>query len=223
MSPRAPRLAHLLLQLVHLLQHPHQAHRLGERERLVAGQLEACTRARTGSHRFQVHRQLGQVHAQPVVADQLIHHAAQLLALLRRHAVHHRLHRGLLALHLLDQIIQRIDAGTEVVAILLHEAVEVRLFALGPLAQHLVELAHHLAHARQVFGRHVLNRLLHALEVLLHDLLLEHLQQLLELLPRLLVHEVIVGELANLPGRDPCGNSSRYWSLRLAIVLQHAP
>ena len=61
-----------------------------------------------------------------------------------------------------------------------------------------------------------MKRLLHPLEVLLHHLLLKLLKQLLELLARLVVHEVIVRERLDLAA-GILGEVFRYCSLRLAM------
>ena len=66
------------------------------------------------------------------------------------------------------------------------------------VAHHLVEIAHHLAGGGHVLWRHILNLLLHLLGYVLGHLALEHIQQLLELLLRLRVHEVVVHQLLEL-------------------------
>ena len=83
---------------------------------------------------------------------------------------------------------------------LLHKGVKIRLLAFLALAQHFIEITDHLAHFGDVFGGHVLQRLLHTLEELLHHLLLQTLQQFLELLTRLIIHEVVFREPLDLAG-----------------------
>ena len=95
-------------------------------------------------------------------------------------------------LQVLEQVVQVLHPLREVLAPALHELLEVRLATLGAVAQHLVQLLQHLAHGRHVLWSHGLHALLHALEIRLHHLLLQHLQQLLELLPRLRIHEVVL-------------------------------
>ena len=67
----------------------------------------------------------------------------ELLALLGRQLSMQRLHLRHLPAHLLDELIEAFDAR-EAVAPLLLEGLEVRLLALGLLAQHAVEVLHHL-------------------------------------------------------------------------------
>ena len=115
-------------------------------------------------------------------------------------AIEQRLHLVLALLQLLHQLFQALDTGEEV-AVLLHELIEVGIAALLLGFQHAVEVAHHVAHALQIFRRHILDRLLNPLEVLLGDLLLEHLQQFLEHLPRLGTHELVVMQVLDAPTR----------------------
>ena len=129
----------------------------------------------------------------------LDHHLLELVALSGRHAVEQRLHLADLSPDLLEQLVEALDAG-EVLTPLLLERVEVGLVALGALPQHLVEVAHHLAHALEVVGRQVLERLLHALHERLDHLLLQRLHQLVELALRLGVGERVVLELLDPPG-----------------------
>ena len=55
----------------------------------------------------------------------------------------------------------------------LHKRIEIRLTPLLALSQHLVQIADHLAHPGNILGSHILQGLLHALEKLLHHLLLQ--------------------------------------------------
>ncbi len=148
-----------------------------------------------------MHGELGHLGLEPLVLhEQARHHLLQLAALPGRHAVEHRLELPGLAAELLEQLVEALDPG-EILAPLLLERVEVGLVALGALPQHLVEVAHHLAHAPEVVGAHVLERLLHALHERLHHLLLERLHQLLEEALRLGIGEVVVLELFDAPRR----------------------
>jgi hypothetical protein len=63
-----------------------------------------------------------------------------------------------------------------------------------------VQIAHHLPGFGDLLGRHLAERLLHALEGLIQHLLLQLIHQLLELLPRLRIHEVVLLQAANLAG-----------------------
>jgi hypothetical protein len=87
----ATRGLHLRFQVVQPLQFTHQLHRLGQRERFIAG--HAIARAIVVRPLLRdVLRQFGQVYAHAVVADELIHHVLQLLALFFGHRIHHGLH-----------------------------------------------------------------------------------------------------------------------------------
>jgi hypothetical protein len=67
---------------------------------------------------------------------------------------------------------------------LVHEPGKVGLASTRLLVQHLVEVVEHVLDRAHVLRGHVLQRLLHALELLLHDLLTLLLHELLEHLPR---------------------------------------
>ena len=128
------------------------------------------------------------------------HHLVELPALLGRQALHERLHRppsaGPSARSARRGSRRRGSSGPTC-------AMNASKSGSPPsalLAQHLVQVPQHLAHAGQVLRRHALERLLHALERL-HHLLAQRLQQLLELLLGLGVHEVVVLQLAQPAGR----------------------
>ena len=84
---------------------------------------------------------------------------------------------------------------SEEIAVLLHELLEVRLAAGQAIAEHLVEVFHHLLHARHVFGRHVGDLVVHVLEEGLRHRLLQHLHQFGEFVLRLRIHELVVLQL----------------------------
>ena len=125
----------------------------------------------------------------------------------RRHAVQQRLHLRPSAAAAARSARPGSRRRREEVAVLLHELSKSGSAALGA-SRSIWFRSRSICFMRlHVLGRHVLHRLLHALEGRLHHLLLEHLQQLLELLPGLGVHEVVVAQLLDLPGR-----SSGSWS-----------
>ena len=65
----------------------------------------------------------------------------------------------------------------------MHELLEVRGLAAVVRLDHVVELGHHLAHLGAMSSGVISpERLLHPLERLVHDLLLQHVEQILELL-----------------------------------------
>ena len=130
-----------------------------------------------------------------------VHHVLQLIALLARHGVEQRLHLRHLLFHVLSELIERLDARREELAPLPHEVRDVGVLAVErPLGQ-LVEVPDHLLDPPEVLLGHVLDALLDPLEVVLQHLLLQLVEQLVELAPRLRVHEVVVAELLHAPAR----------------------
>ncbi|CAI8046942.1 hypothetical protein GBAR_LOCUS25957 [Geodia barretti] len=116
-----------------------------------------------------------------------------------RHALQHRLHLRQLLLQHLHQLVEALRrVVAEHLAPFVHESVEVRLAALQPVPHHLVDVPHHLPCGFHVLGRHVLDLLLHLLAHVLRHLALQHIQQFLELLLRLRIHEVVLHELLEL-------------------------
>ena len=85
----------------------------------------------------------------------------------------------------------------EEVAELLHEPVEIGFFAVLALFEHVIELSEHVFHAGHVFGRHVLDRSRHLVDVLLHQLLAQFLDKFLELLARFRRCEVVVLQISH--------------------------
>ena len=77
------------------------------------------------------------------------------------------------------------------------ELARVRVAAADPLADELVEVAHHLAVRGEVLGRHRLDRLGHPGHELVEDLALELLDQLVEPLAGGRLHEVVVLQAAD--------------------------
>ena len=144
-----------LLHRVVLLLAVDRRERIGQAHRLVAleGIRLAVRKVRPGG--LEVAGQAGHVDPQPVVAQQVVHQVAQLLAHLRAHAAEQRGHLRRLSVEMLDQLIGVLDAGREVVPVLGHERVEV-VGRIGPgrvLLEEPVQVADHLAHARQVLRR----------------------------------------------------------------------
>ena len=92
-------------------------------------------------------------------------------------------------------------AGREHVAVALHESVEVGGPSFHTLLEHLVQLAHHVADSRQVLPLHLLDRAFHTLEHLVDHLLLQALHQLVELLARLVVDELVIAQPLDLAAK----------------------
>ena len=136
------QLALELVEAVHLV---HELHRLLEADVLVTAERIAL--------RHLLHRQeLGEMHGELrhrgfealVAHEERAGHVVELLALAGRHALHERLHLRHLPAQLVQQIVEALRVR-ELVAPLLLEGVEVRLPALGALAQHAVQILQHLA------------------------------------------------------------------------------
>ena len=73
----------------------------------------------------------------------------------------------------------------------------VRVAATDPLADQLVEVAHHLAVGGEVLRAHRPDRLGHPLDELIEDLALEPLDQVIEALARVRLEEVVVLQAAD--------------------------
>ena len=65
----------------------------------------------SGSSCVERRGELGQVPAQPVVAEQRVHHVLQLLALVGAQRLHQRLHLGHARGELLDDVVERLAPG----------------------------------------------------------------------------------------------------------------
>jgi len=159
----------------------------------------------------------GDLEPQGAVLKDRVIHLTQLLARLRAQRLHQRLHLRHLPLQVLEQLVEVVDARREHVAKALHEAVEVRGPALHPLLQHLVQLAHHVADAAEVLALHLLQGPLDALEHLVEHLLLQLLHELLELLPRLVVDELVVAQALD-PAAEVVGQA-----IELVVALARDP
>ena len=106
-----------------------------------------------------------------------------------------------MALHLLDQFVQRLGrVVAKHVTPFVHELVETRILAATLAFQHLVEVLHHLAHLIHVLGRHVGHHLAHVLEEAIHHRLLELFEQFFVLLARFVVLELVLLEFFDLSG-----------------------
>ena len=187
-----------LLKLVQVLKIPHHFHGLLHGHAVVAEERVLAAQLVHRHKLFHQRGELGHLLAHLGVKGRL-QCVLQLPAHLRGHAFHQRLHLGKLLLQHLHQFFEALGrVGTERAAELLHEAVEVRLQSFHFVPYHLVELAHHLLHGRHLLGRHALYLVPHLLGHVLGHLALEHVQQFLELLLGLRVHEVVLHEFLYL-------------------------
>ncbi len=106
------------------------------------------------------------------------HHVLQLLPQFVRQALEQRLHLRHLGGHLLDQLFQVLGRiGTEHIAMLLHEFIEIRLFTPNLLVHHLIQVRQHVFQALHILRRHIGHALGHFLKHVIHGLLLEHIHQ----------------------------------------------
>ena len=120
--------------------------------------------------------------------------------------------------HQLFKALRRVVAkhGAE----LLHEPVKVRFASLHLVPHHLVQLAHHLLHGRHLFRRHVLELLLHLLAHVLGHLLFQHVQQFLEHLLGIRVHEVVLHQLLDLAA-EAVGQIVQLFPVSVGPLFQH--
>ena len=194
------RVAQQVLELVEVAQLLHRLHRLAHAERVLALEVVGLVPALLREQLAQVTAELVHLPAQVHVVEQLVGQLLQLGPLLGRHRVEHRLHRRHPLGQLLEQLVERLGVLREEVAELLHELLEAGILALLAALEHLVERRHHVLHAGDVLGRHLLHRPAHLLEELVGELLAELVEQLLEAPRRLLRLEVVLGQLAHLAG-----------------------
>ena len=97
-----------------------------------------------GQDQVEVRGELGEVDEQAVVAEQRLHHRFELGALLGAERPQQRLHRGHPLGELLEDVVERLGAREEP-AVLGEELRDVWLVTADPVAEELVEVAHHLA------------------------------------------------------------------------------
>ena len=132
-----------------------------------------------GQQQVEVARELGEVHAEPVVLEERVHHRLELGALLGRHRAQERLHRGHPRGELVDDVVEGPGAREEP-AVLREELADVRVVAADPLAEELVEVAHHLAVRGEVLRAHRADRVRQALHVLVEHLPAEPVDERVE-------------------------------------------
>ena len=99
-----------LLHRVVLLLAVDRGERIGQAHRLVALERIRLAVRQVGAGGLEVAGQAGHVDPQPVVAQQVVHQVAQLLAHLRAHAAEQRGHLRRLSMEVLDQLIGVLDA-----------------------------------------------------------------------------------------------------------------
>ncbi len=198
---RARRAPHQVLQLVDVTELLHHVDGLGEAQRVHPLEAVGPVPAHLGELRAQVLAQLVHLPAQVHVVHQLVHQLLELRPLLGRHRVEHGLHGRHPLGHDLEQLVERLRVLGEEVAEALHELLEPRILALLAPLQHLVEAGQHVLEALHLLRRDVLHARGHLVDVALHELLAELVEQLLEALRRLLRGELVALELPDLAGQ----------------------
>ena len=191
------RVAHQVLERVDVAELVEQAAHPRERERLVAAEAHPLAPTHLRERVAQVLAELVHLPAQVHVVEERVGELLELRALLGAHRVEQLLHLRHRLRHLLEQLVERLRVAGEEVAEAIHEALEVGLLAALALLEHLVELGEHVLHARELLGRHLRHALLELVEHRVEELLLQLLHQLLEALPRRVVHPVVLLELAH--------------------------
>ena len=178
-------------ELIHLV---HEAERLGQRDRLVAahGVLVAVRR----HHLRQRFRELVHRGLQSGIVERGAEQLLELIAHVARHRLPQRTHRRHALGQLTEQVVPVLRAAGEL-GVLPLEGLEVGLAALHPLLQGAVEVADHLPRPLELFGREILQRLAHVLEVRAQDLLLQLLEELLIFLGRLRFDELVILQRAD--------------------------
>ena len=132
----------------------------------------------------------------------LLHHAVDLFAHLRRHALGHRLGGRNLLSHPVQQLIETAwRVGTEEMAEILHESFEVRLQTGLPLPHHLVEAPEHVFELLHLLRTHVADLPAHFFGVVFGHPLLEAVQQVLKFLTGIVVHELVLVQRGDSPCR----------------------
>ena len=195
------RAAHELLELVEVAELAHQRGGARHVERVHALELIAVPPPRVGHGLAEVLPELLDLPAQVHVLEQLVRQLLQLRTLLGRHRVEHRLRRGHATCHHLEQLVEGLGVLGEEVAVALHEPLEVGLLAGGPLVEHVVQLGHHVLEPGHVLGRHRAHRSRHLVDGLLHELLTQTVDEVLEALLRLVGGEVVLLEALDLSGQ----------------------
>ena len=159
---------------------------LGEAERVLAAEVVAAVPAHLREQLLQVLAQLVDLPAQVHVLEQLLGQALQLRPLLGRHRVEHRLHRRHALGHDLEQLVEVLRVLGEEVAVALHELVEVGAPRPRSRCSSISLSSASMSFIRCMSsGETLLHRAGHLVEVALHELLAQLVDELLELLARL--------------------------------------
>ncbi len=184
-----------VLEAVHRLETADLGQGTLEPERLVAAERDPIAET-ARQEQVEVGGELGKVDQQPVVTQERLHHRPELGALLRAHRPEERLHGGHPLCELVDDVVERPGAREEP-AVLGEEPGGVGFTAADPLADELVEVAHHLPVGGQVLRGHRPDRVGHPRHELVENLALQPLDELVEPFARIRLEEVVVLEAAD--------------------------
>ena len=204
------RAAQHLLELVEVAELVEHLGRLGEPERVLAGEVVAPLPAHLREQLLEVAAELVHLPAQVHVLEQRLGQPLQLRPLLGRHRVHHRLHGRHALGHDLEQLVEGGGVLREEVAVALHELLEGRLGVLAGLlhGEQVVEVVEHVLHALHGLGAHLLHGPGHLVEVALRHLLAELVHQLVELLAASLEVNSYCWSSCTIPARSGGSMSS---------------
>ena len=183
-----------LLELVELTQTLEHVCRLGQPEALAAAEGHPPVPLLAREGRPQVPAETVDLPREVHVAQQLVHEPLQLGPLAGRHRREHRRGGRHPLRQLLEQLVEVLRVAGEQVAVLLHELLEARVERLagGSLLHHLVEGVEGVADVLALLGASRRRRSGDLVEVGLHDLLAQPLEELLEALAGLARGELVV-------------------------------
>ena len=175
------------LELVELAQALEHVSSLGQAHALATAEGHPPIPLLARKGRPQVSRQTVDLPGKVHVAQKLVHQLLQLRPLARRHRREHRRGGRHPSSKLFEELVEVLRITREQVAVLLHELLETRVqrFSRRALFHHRVQGVEGVADALALGGADCGRRAGHLVEVGLHGLLAQALQELLEALARL--------------------------------------
>ena len=176
----------------------------------------------SGSQRAQVVRQLSHLRGQVGIGQRLLHQLGELLALLGAERVHHPLGGGLPTGQRVDQLLDGLRLLREELAVLVHELGERvgGVLVAGVLGQQRVEVGQHVLDLLHRLGVLALQRLLHAGELGVQHLPLQHLGDGLVRLPGLVGAPLVVTQRPDGAG-DVVGDGLQLQLRQPVLVAVH--
>ena len=175
-----------LLELVELAEALEHVRRLGHAESLAAAERHSPVPLLAREGRSEVARQPIDLPREIHVAEKLVHERLQLGPLSGAHRRQHRRGCRHPLRELLEKLVEVLRVTGEQVAVLPHELLEARVerLPLAPLLHHPVEGVEGVADVLALLGTRRGRRPGQLVEIGLHDLLAQALEELLEVLPR---------------------------------------